>query len=495
MDGVVYVGVAQRIVNGEWVAFNDFVFNAFPVMIAGAYAVLHPVLSVTVEQAALCVTSICGILLVIPMYAITRMTFGSVAAFATALFIAVNPELAEFSCDVLRTVPYLFFSASGIALFIYGARADSPKEWKSIWFIVAAVCIFIAGLVRFEAFAWLGIMPLAMLVMHIRRGTPYSPGTRVKKIVVVVGVFAVVAAAAAGVVRVKTGEWHFARADKIFAPWSLGPVVTLEKNPLDIPIPITYNKKGVIAPDVGLRKRFLSMAKSHIGMLAFAEINSTVWKALHPVGLLLAICGIALCIGKRRLSLSSPLSVIAIAGTLVFSAVFARYVLTHYYLSTRHAMSYLLIAAPFVGLPFLYWKIRIPYSKYVLLIIAVTSFALLLGKGLKPIRRDKIPMQECGEALRAELPKDAVIIGQGKLRPVGYYAQREFITGDRFSPERVRKMITKHGQRYVLINTRDGGDKFIAGVTDVVQQVECTLPATKKYTFELYRTSTGELHE
>ncbi len=65
MDGVVYVGIAQRIVNGEWAAFNASVFNAFPVFIAGAYAVLHPVLSVTLEQAALSVTSISGILLVI----------------------------------------------------------------------------------------------------------------------------------------------------------------------------------------------------------------------------------------------------------------------------------------------------------------------------------------------------------------------------------------------------------------------------------------------
>lgn len=488
MDGVLYMQLARAVADGKWgEAFNATVFNAFPVMIAAVYRVGNPLFSFTLEDAALFITSVSGILVIVPFYALARMAFGRIAAAVTALYVAINPALAQYSCDVLREAPFLFFSATGVALFVYALQESDPRRWRIGHIFGAALAIFIAGLIRFEAFGWFAVMGIALLCVHVRKGRSYALRARMRSIFIA-GVMGVCIAALVIVgVRLQTGEWHFARADKVFSSWSLGSLDTRIRDVVNITVPVTYTANDVVSRDVYVQQRFISLAREHMWALSVVEIAITTGKALHPIGIALVFLGLFFCVRDRRISILSPSGVVMAAGFLLFSAVFVRYTMVQFYFSTRHAITYMLLAAPFVGVPVLYAYRRVPWSVYITLVCVVVSFVLLFGRAMRPIRRDKLPFKQYGHMLREILPEDAVIVGQGKLRPVGYYAEREFITGDLFAPARVRRIVSRQETAYVLVNRYAGGEAFIAPMTDIVERVHHTFPATEKYSFALYR--------
>jgi len=86
---------------------------------------------------AQCVTLLCRLLAIIPLYFIGRILVGSEKSFWAVLILIMLPYPAEFGSDVLRDWPHIMFLAWGLLFLILGIK--SGKWW------MFAVAGFIAG--------------------------------------------------------------------------------------------------------------------------------------------------------------------------------------------------------------------------------------------------------------------------------------------------------------------------------------------------------------
>lgn len=76
-------------------------------------ALVYPLVS-DFELAGRLVSSLFGVLLIIPVYFLGKRIFDQKIAFFSAFFVAIHPYIRRFSADVLKESTYLFFLATAI---------------------------------------------------------------------------------------------------------------------------------------------------------------------------------------------------------------------------------------------------------------------------------------------------------------------------------------------------------------------------------------------
>jgi len=506
-DGIVYVEWAERVSSGDWAAaFNTCVFNLFPVLISVVHRCLNLVMPVSFEAAALALNLVCGMALLYPLYMLAKRYFGPVPALVTAAYLAIQPELSEMTCDVLREPSYLCAIAWSIYLFITAVKFPSPSGWSLTRIALSGAPLFFAALIRLEALAWFACFAIALFAARTVRCRSYLFRDRVKALCVLFGAIVVLAAPAAGYVRLRTGKWHMARLDKITAQWSLGRIRTKSADPLkDLTDKLDasmYRPDGSADPDIGVCVRYIKMAKTHRWIIYGSEVLAALWKAFHGVAAIAFVAGVWLVIRRRLLAWDDPLSVSSLAAVAFFGGIFMLYVSGgKYYLGTRHAMTLALPASIFVGVPVL-WAMRVGARGRVatqtqtglknvrgtlIAIIVLAGAGFLLYKTLQPIRAKKLPMKRCGEILAKTLPPDAVLLSAASVRPVAYYAGAEFKPVSSLSVERARRFLSAKPRRYLLINEAKSWQvDYLLQLTSSVTRVDVALPDTRRYRFSLY---------
>jgi len=491
-DGILYISLAKSISDGNWsTVFQNLDFNAFPILIAGAYKFLNIFIPASYETSAWMLNLVCGLALIYPIFKITEYYFGIAAATVAGFYLALNPELCRMTCDVLREPTFLCFISWALFFVLKAVRSKTPNEWKSFQFVIAGFFVMAGASIRPEAAGLFGVFTVIIFASHIKIGFPYSFSTRLKKILALIIIIPIIALPAIGGMKLLTGKWNFARFDKILAPHSLGKVQTRADNPLknfanELEISIC-NADGKQDPDKAQAWRFLKMAITHRWINYGSEILAAHWKAFHGVGVVLFVAGIFVIFKKRLISWSAPLSVFALSGLTIFGTVFLLYVSSKYYLATRHAMFLVVPGAIFIG-AIVFWFKPLTKKTFLMAIVSVIIvLSFLFYKVSKPIRKKKIPMKQCGLILKKELPADAKIFAAATHRPVNFYAEKPTIRKININDNNIYPWFLISSNRYLLINTsKQWQVDYFNIFSNNFKRVDINLPQKKRYSFSLY---------
>jgi hypothetical protein len=118
--------------------------------------VAHPTAPETERMlfAAQLASSIAGVLVVVPVFALGRMLFGASAGFWAALLLQLLPVFATDTSDGLSDGPFLLCVTSALAIAVWAT--DRPKAGR--WFLVCGAVAGVAYLIRPEGV----LVPLAV---------------------------------------------------------------------------------------------------------------------------------------------------------------------------------------------------------------------------------------------------------------------------------------------------------------------------------------------
>ena len=491
-DGILYISLSKSISDGNWgTVFQNLDFNAFPILIAGAYKLLNFFKPASFETSAWILNLVFGLSLIYPIFKITEYYFGIAAATVAGVYLALNPELCRMTCDVLREPTFLCFISWALFFVLKAVRSKTPKEWKSFLLIISGFFVIAGASVRPEAAGLFGVFAIIIFASHIKIGLPYSFSVRLKKFIALIIIIPIIALPAIGGIKQLTGKWNFARFDKIFAPHSLGKVQTRSNNPLknfanELEISIC-NANGKQDPDKAQVWRFLKMAITHRWINYGSEILAAHWKAFHGVGVVLFVAGVFIIIKKRLLSWTSPLTIYALSGTAIYGTVFLLYVSSKYYLATRHAMFLVVPGSIFIGAVVFWFKPLTKQTFFAGIVAGIIVLSFLFYKVSKPIRKKKIPMKQCGLILKKELPADAKILVAATHRPINFYAEKPTIRKINVNDKNILSWFKKTPNRYFLINTaKQWQVDYFNNFSNNFKKIEISLPQKKRYSFSLY---------
>ena len=496
-DGIVYIGWAKKMADGNWLGGTTLnIFNLYPLLILFSHKFFNLFFAVSYENAALILNSFFGLAIIYPLYKLTWKYFGPIPAVLTGFYLTLQPEFVRMSCDVLRGPAYLCGTVWALYLFIMALKYPSPKAW-SIWrLVLSGLLIILSSLVRLEALVWMGCFAITILLARIDKNRNYLLSSRFKALVALGSMIVILAVPVAAYVRVRTGQWHLARLDKITEPWSMGKIKTKAKDPLkDLTNKLEgqmYSKNGTENPDIGTCVRFIKTAKTHRWIIYGSEILAALWKAFHGVAAIAFVFGVWYMIRRKLLPIDDPLAVAVIVSTVLFGVMFLLYVEGgKYYLATRHAMSMAIVYSIFVGVSALAAVGKSKYIKLLALGIIILAFGILIVKDLKPIRRKKLPMKYCGLKLAEQLPEKSKLLLPSSLRPISYYADMPYVPLSILEIEWIKKFLNKKPNRYLVINkTKNWQIDFLNQITGSVEKIEFNSPSpkqsSKRYHFELY---------
>ena len=492
-DGIVYIGWAKIMAQGNLLGGTALnIFNLYPLLIVWSYKFFNIFFTISYENAALLLNTIFGLSIIYPLYKLTFKYFGPLPAMLTGFYLTLQPEFVRMSSDVLRGPAYLCGTVWALYFFIMALKYPSPKAW-SLWRLaLAGLLIIVASLVRLEALVWMGCFAITILLARIGKNREYLFSSRFKALVALGSMVIILALPAAAYVRVRTGQWHLARLDKITEPWSMGSIKTKSKKPLkDLTNKLQsemYSKDGTENPDIGICVRFIKMAKTHRWIIYGSEILAALWKAFHGVAAIAFVFGVWFVIRRKLLPLDDPFSVVIIVSTVIFGGMFLLYVEGgKYYLATRHIMTMALAYSVFVGVSALAAVGKSKNIKLLALGIIALAFGTLIFKDKKPIRRHKLPMKYCGVKLAEQLPRNSVLLLPSSLRPIAYYADLPYKPLSALEVEWVKKFLNKKPNRYLVINkTKLWQIDLLNQITGSVRKIEFSSPNSRKYYFELY---------
>jgi 4-amino-4-deoxy-L-arabinose transferase-like glycosyltransferase len=484
-DGVFYLAWAEQVASGDWsAAFNATVFNLYPVLVAGTHALLSLFGNISYEAAALSLNMVCGVVLVYPLYVLAYRYFGLVAACITGVFTAFCPLLALTSAEVLRESPFLALVAWALDLYITALDGRPPRQWGLLRLAVAGALLFVAGLIRIEGFGVLAILGAGLLIVHARR--PWAFFARGRAALALVALVIALAIPAAAYVHARTGQWHFARLDKITASWSLGEMDTRARDPLAVTKDLVIGPDGKIDTDALYRVNFLSLAKRYRQVLFTWECLDAAFKAFHGLGVLLLAGGLLYLIVRRPLRLDDPLIVVIVLSALVFLPVYYRYAATKFYLSSRHVLLLVLPTAVIMGA---WWRAvpeRIRARRLLWLAVAAIGIVVIAAETYRPRGASKVVLRRCGELLADELPTNAVVMVTPGMRVMSFYARHRSADLHPGAAERVRQFISKP-QRYLVLDLSEDWQRAYTNLlADVMAPAATELPQSSRYRLVLF---------
>jgi 4-amino-4-deoxy-L-arabinose transferase-like glycosyltransferase len=158
------------------------------------------------EEAAVALACVCGILMVIPVYLLARWAFGRDAGLIAGLLAALHPELVMLSADVMTET--VFYCLQGMAV-VFVARGLTVRSWLA-WIgagLAAAGALWIRAEGIYSAAVLVGA-GIVYAMADIRREPRRAGGTLAR-----VGVAVILMGLAYSPyllwVHQRTGRWHF----------------------------------------------------------------------------------------------------------------------------------------------------------------------------------------------------------------------------------------------------------------------------------------------
>jgi putative flippase GtrA/4-amino-4-deoxy-L-arabinose transferase-like glycosyltransferase len=159
-DAVSYSWVAWLTARGEWQLADPFWHSLFDF-----WQTLFLMTGIGQYPALVLSSLLPGLLLIVPVYLLTRRLYGNTAALVAGLFIALHPRLVEYSVNGYAESFYLcaaMWAVWGITAVVQDGRHRGA---------LAVIGITLAGyfLVRNEAILLIGLLAAVVLLLAVRR--------------------------------------------------------------------------------------------------------------------------------------------------------------------------------------------------------------------------------------------------------------------------------------------------------------------------------------
>lgn len=427
-DGILYVRLAKLISKGEFgVAFSISFFNLYPFVIALFQKIFNDW-----ELSGQMVSVVFGSLTVIPLYFLTKSLFSRTVAMVSSVLFVFHPYLVRFSAEVIRGPIFWFFFV--MALWVGWEAISRKGPWL---FAMTGIFGTLSFLFRPE-----GIFVVALVgvwtIFSNRKTWSQSLRQRILFVLILFLPVPMLVSPALLYLRGKTGRWHWARAEEIpRLAFSDIKMSAIKKNFDQIKVmPWDNRPEGQIA--LIRLKAFLSLARDHrIGVIGL-ELWSKFLKAMHPILFIILVFGVI----KRkvvRYHKEEDLFLVSVLAMIV--VVLFRYGTVTAYVGTRHMMAPVTLCLAWAGAGLVEVEHRIrnifPIEKltrpriagmtsieWALVILIILA---LLPKTLASQRFEKRPIREAGVWIKENGPKSPVVMCQGGLARVAFYADGTFL--------------------------------------------------------------------
>ncbi len=484
-DGILYIWQAEKISASGISALPYDLVNPFPFAVSLLHWLINSVFPVSFETAALLITVSCGLALLYPLYKLVYQYFGPLPAFVSAIFIALLPELTDISCSVLRDTPALCAVMWGFYLFLSAIHSPDAKNWRLGRLFFSGALIFLGGMIRLEMFIFSGALGLTLLLAHVWPIKPYRP---FKRFIACIAFGAVLIAGCLSgflYLHASTGQWHLGPFERIFQQHGLAEIKT-KVDPFAMDKDQLYEADGTVRPHVLVHYKFMSMAQDHRRVLYIFEVCYKIWKAFLPVGLVMFFAGLWFLARRRMLYPADPLILSCLFITAILISVYYLYASTHFYVGTRHVLAIVIPLSVFIGIPVLYLPSMSRLVRLSAAVFAILALFMLCFKTFQPLHKKKLPMKQCGIALRQYLPTNAILFTSASMKQVPYYAHVEYRMFVPQTSETLKERLTKSPNRFLLLNTHDDWQAAFTNFTHVISLSDLKLPVDKRYVFSLY---------
>jgi 4-amino-4-deoxy-L-arabinose transferase-like glycosyltransferase len=167
-DSVGYIYIAEKISEGK---INDAIYMnpRMPPLYVSLLA-LGEYCGIGAETSGVIVSLFAGILLIIPVFLISKKVFGDRIGLVSAFLVATHPYLIRLSTEVMRDSLFFFLIFSAIAFAVYAAD-DSGVSRK--WYLAGAFA-GLAAMTRSEGTFFIVAIVLWLLLeaaIQIRKGS------------------------------------------------------------------------------------------------------------------------------------------------------------------------------------------------------------------------------------------------------------------------------------------------------------------------------------
>jgi hypothetical protein len=427
-DGILYVRMSKLISRGEaGSAFSLLFFNLYPFITAIFQKVFNDW-----EFSAQMVSAVFGSLTIIPFYFLIRSLLGRTVASVSSILFVFHPYLVRYSAEVIRGPTFWFFFA--VTLWVGWEAISRKRAWL---FFLTSLLGAVSFLLRPEGIFVVPIVGVWVFLKN-REALRSTYRQRIFFALILLLTVPILLSPAMLYLKKKTGRWHWARADTIIGIATADATMrNIKKNFHNLEMkPWDDSPQG---QDEFIRLRqFLSLATEHRIGIVTLEMMSKFQKAMHPLLLILLLFG---AIRRKKIRYQKEEELFLLSLLVIFFLILVRYGTITFYIGTRHMIAPVILCLAWAGVGVFEVEYRIRHTswliksrdkrgavlrnmQWILLILIVLA---LLPKTLAPKRVEKIPIKEAGIWVGEHGPRDPVIMAQGGLARIAFYADGRFL--------------------------------------------------------------------
>jgi hypothetical protein len=442
IDGTLYVKMAKLFSQGKYAGTPGSYFNLYPFMI-----LLIQRLIGDWELSGQLISTVLGVLTVIPVFLLGRSLYDERVAWLSALFYLTLPNFVQFDISVLRDPTLWFFVLITLWLVWEGL-----KKKQTPFFGLASISAGLAALTRVEGFI---LWVLLLFYVAFRKVSGIPRRRKALNMALLIFVFP----ALLSPVLFSLGKDTSQTALMEMTSFSLNFIMAHTSRMLKPEDPIavmgqkTYDSLPQRSQDA------LELASRHRWVLAISEV---IHKFVKSANLLIILILIGFWQRKKEGFKSSDRYLLfTFAGLFIMSVFYCRQI---YYFSTRAGLTLVVPSLFFAGygLGFVAemlsqginrftsgWSFVKKYLPHLLTIFCIIAF---LPQGIHFKRTDKFIQKEIGLWLGANGYQGSVIMGPESLLRLAFYANA------RFSPmpdswEKVMQSIRESEVKIIVVNS------------------------------------------
>jgi len=445
-DGAMYIKMAQLYAAGEYhheLFRTHAYYSFFPLFILLFYKVIGDWV-----LAGQLVSALCGALTVIPLYLLARRIIDEKIALWGTTFYALCPLLVQYSAEVLRDVPFIFFYTTALWWGYKGI-----KDGKLFFVGLSSLFITISASLRPEGLTLLAALTLFLLWHGLKNGISW------KKRLMAFGVLGATVFFIFSLVGLLMNQKGIQIGKmQVRAIKNIVGIKGVIENKTIKSIENEVEKMDISATG----KEFFALAKKHRFVLYSSHIFYNTVKVFNIL-FLLFLFGL---IKRRKIKYrQDEFLLFSIYAVLV--PMFLIYLNDINYLHARYLFPLVVPSLIWSGVGFVELKERIirwtkpgdfPLKDYVvrwitpllLLVICVP----LLAMALAPQRKDKLELKEIGLWLKNNGYAHSIIVGQNEFNRLAFYAEGEFIDLSKGNYQDIIRFAWEKKARLLVINQK-----------------------------------------
>jgi hypothetical protein len=471
-DAILYINTAKLYFNG---AYHDALlvcpFSILPLLVSYSYKIVGDWV-----MAGQLVSSFCGALTVIPFYLLARRIFDGGVALCSATFYIVCPGLVQYSAEVLRDIPFIFFYVSALWLAYTGIKNE-----KGLHLGLSNIFAAFSILIRREGLLLLIIIGLFLLWKVIRGRVSWQ------KAAILLSSFLLSLICIFMVLGIFTKEMRGLSSlyERVKEEWKTSSAEATIKN-----IEREVDEKNFSPPG----RNFFQLAKRYRLSIYLSHI---IYKSINVFTVPIFLLFLFGLIKRKKMGYrGDEFLLLSIWG--VFIVAFLFHLNNTNYFATRYPFSVIVPSLIWSGVGFVEVRERVVQwiqkkdcrfrdrvirrmTPLLLLIICVP----LLIAALSPHRRDKLELKEIGVWLQEHGYAHSIIVGQYEFLRLAFYADGEFFELSKGSYQEMIKF-AKEKEGDLLVVNAETIDHLSPGFLDKIsprdlQRIDISGIQTPKY--------------